>query len=79
MSCANVWLDFSLGFGLGMLEYIAIRLIYNRMQLPRSRCPGCGRWRRELYYSYMDSVSFFKCRKCGMTWRDTPSKWRWKA
>ncbi len=72
MSDEDVWMLVALCYGLGIFGCVAIHQIYNRMQLPRSQCPGCGRWKRELYYSYMDDMSFFECRKCGMTWRDTP-------
>ena len=72
MSGEDVWLLFALGFGLAMIGYVAVCLIYNRMQLPRSRCPGCGRWRRGVRYSCDYHVSFFECRKCGMTWTDIP-------
>lgn len=69
------WMLVSLGVGLGVIESVAIRLIYNRMKrmkLPRRRCPGCGRWRYEAYHSIKYQVSTFECRKCGMLWMDTP-------
>lgn len=63
------WMLFSLGMGSGIIGYVAIQ-IYDRMNLPRSRCPICGRWRYEAYHCVEDYASVFECRKCKMLWMD---------
>lgn len=47
-------------------------LRFEKVWKARSRCPGCGRWRYELYYSCTCNTYIFECRKCGMMWRDRP-------
>ena len=61
----------SIALSVALVAYVVYDCIrYENGWKARSRCPCCGRWRYERYYSYVYNVYTFECRKCRMAWMD---------